>query len=691
MLLASEHLPMVLMAAASLLAVVIVAIELRDWRRRKSKAGAGASPLVSEPKPLTKAEAQARSARREGTKKTSRGTANVPAIAAPVAKAAEVREAAPAAAPAAAARPVTAVAAAAMAAPVAEAPKRAEPPKKQQVRGVAVQVASSVQGAVKPRAFMRPERDEEEESRGKSAPVVKDIPVVKLEPAAPAVRDVEAVYDFTRSARMWRPLSKREQHEMPEFEDVPVMDSRQQPVILGQGDESPEELAAIHARHEVESKRIEKDAVNSMLAMRSARKMAVDPQHDHDGDARVPEIRSGVRALSQRQSPLPMPADAATLASSERMAAAIAASVAKISGMPAPKPAAAPVAETPVAKPRVATRPAVVVEPEASPFDEPEGAEALVAAAMAGAPALEDDGAEDDASGTETWVAKVTGKVPKQEQDEDGEPVVAFHAELPAVDMSARVRQVENEGESLSDAVIGGEGEESGDVGGFDLIAVGRASARIQRARAEIEARQRAAEAEVDEDQFDLHRQPLRIVRDSGELSLEAGIPLVSDRMIASQDDESVTRASDSMIVPVVEDVTEVEDVPAVDSLAAGEETATRRTRAVEAEDVAPIPTSQRVMIGNDEIITDDTPVNMAVDASEEGNEEGEEEEVDIYMDLNSESMRAPMVELEPSMIDDVHVVVPPDLLEPGMGEDDEEATATQSRRGRRSTRSGRG
>lgn len=676
---------MVLMAAAGLLAVVIVAIELRDWRRRKSKAGAGASPLVSEPKPLTKAEAQARSARREGTKKTSRGTANVPAIAAPVAKAAEVREAAPAAP----ARPVTAVAAAAMAAPVAEAPKRAEPPKKQQVRGVAVQVASSVQGAVKPRAFMRPERDEEEESRGKSAPVVKDIPVVKQEPAAPAVQDVEAVYDFTRSARMWRPLSKREQHEMPEFEDVPVMDSRQQPVILGQGDESPEELAAIHARHEAESKRIEKDAVNSMLAMRSARKMAVDPQHDHDGDARVPEIRSGVRALSQRQSPLPMPADAATLASSERMAAAIAASVAKISGMPAPKPAAPPVVEAPAAKPRTATRPVVAVEPEASPFDEPEGAEALVAAAMAGAPALEDDSAEDDSSGTETWVAKVTGKVPKQEQeqDEDGEPVVAFHAELPAVDMSARVRQVENEGESLSDAVIGGEGEESGDVGGFDLIAVGRASARIQRARAEIEARQRAAEAEVDEDQFDLHRQPLRIVRDSGELSLEAGIPLVSDRMIAAQDDDVVARASDSMIVPVVEDVPEVEDVPAVAALADDEETATRRTRAVDIEEVAPIPTSQRVMIGNDEVITDDTPVNMAVDASDEG----EEEEVDIYMDLNSESMRAPMVELEPSMIDDVHVVVPPDLLEPGMGEDDEEETATQSRRGRRSARSGRG
>jgi hypothetical protein len=97
-------------------------------------------------------------------------------------------------------------------------------------------------------------------------------------------------------------------------------------------------------------------------------------------------------------------------------------------------------------------------------------------------------------------------------------------------------------------------------------------------------------------------------------------------------------------------------------------------------------------MIGSDDVVADDTPVNMAVDASvDDDAPEGEEEEVDIYMDLNSESMRAPMIELEPSMIDDVHVVVPPDLLEPGMGEDDDEGAATASRRGRRSARSGRG
>jgi len=698
---------MLLMAAAGLLAVVIVAIEVRDWRRRRKAKQRGQDSLVSEPKPLTKAEAQARSARREGTKRTGKKTTTVvvdsaplPVVAAPVAEAP--------------AKPKTAVVAA-PAAPAGPAPKPV-------VSKVAATAPSSVQGAVVPKAFL----NKAKEQQPKGDPEVRDVRLVRDVAVAPrdhsqgVTDEVPDAYDFTRSARQWKPASLRNQSTGPVFVDAPIMMPASAPPIIGQGDESEEELEALRERFEEESRKLERSAVDAALSRRSARNAAVDSLPDNSGDTPIPEIRSGVRALSQRApAAAPAPVDAA----SKRMAAAIAATVLKVSAPP-PNTALTPM-PPPVASVKKSAAPAPLVQ-EVSDFDAPQGADALVAAAMAGAPGLDDDSAEIETGGTETWVAKLSSRrevaSSAPEQVVVSEPVINFHADVGAIDVSSRIRMVEEaveqevEAEAEPEAEVADDAPRFADVTisrdtmvnvlrpvstdstishqpvpsrdpsdpeSFDLIRVGHASAKMRRIQAEESARQNAAETDVDEDAFDLHRQPLRIVRDTSSVRLESEdeVPVIRDGVIAPLVDEPV-RASDSMIVPAVTegDEAEAEEV---------EKPAPRRSRLSVAQP-EPVPTSQRVniadepivsdeaMIDDDSVMTDDTPVNMAARPDDE-------EKVDIYMDLNSESMRAPMVDIEPSMIDDVKVVVPLDLLEPGMGEDDDsEAEAASSRGSRR-------
>jgi hypothetical protein len=351
---------------------------------------------------------------------------------------------------------------------------------------------------------------------------------------------------------------------------------------------------------------------------------------------------------------------------------------------------------------------------EVSDFDAPQGADALVAAAMAGAPGLDDDSAEVETGGTETWVAKLSSRrevaSSAPEQVVMSEPVISFHADVGTIDVSSRIRMVEDaveqeveeeaepEAEATDDAPrfadvtisrdtmvhdlrpVSGDSiishqpvpsRDPSDPESFDLISVGHASAKMRRIQAEESARQNAAETDVDEEAFDLHRQPLRIVRDTSSVRLETEdeVPVIRDGVIAPLVDETV-RASDSMIVAAVTGEVEAEEAEEVEA------PAPRRSRSSVAQPEL-VPTSQRVNIADEPIVSDDTPVNMAA-------RDDEEEKVDIYMDLNSESMRAPMVDIEPSMIDDVKVVVPLDLLEPGMGEDDDAETSSASSRGSR-------
>lgn len=733
LLLASDTLLTIAVATAAVTGVSIVILETALWIKRRRARAADVAPFGSGARPMSPTEEAARSARREATRR--RGSRPVPQSPAPSAKATPVQAA-------------------------AEKPATTRKVKTEPSRAASAPRAASTAGAVVPKAFSKQED-------APSRPLVSDMPIVSAAPVAErrvvdTVDDADA-YDFTHRARSYRPAAVR--HEPSGLVDSVAIPVVPQPLIVGQGDESEEELAALavaaQERIAEETRKIEKVAAEAAIAARRAEQTKSESEV-----IAVPEIRAGVGALSTRKSMVDDVQDDVeteeTIENQSALAAAafmemraglvdddalegdseeivhashemvevsegddeseddesedegrdVSAASSPMTGLTdlveqglagvssalqsgnvdedtvsgleetleelvrltdnallpsasatlrlVPEPAEpeeeqAPesigVQDQPMAEPAKAPVRVfdslridrVSLESEETPEDEVEQAASAPDSVEAG------DGAEEQAEVERDFDSSQAPLLLDGSVVEDEAPIArpsdsmvhaAVAAEIPTEDLtlgslddsesdetagtdslSAQAEEVESHDNTEAVEVPARSGirpipyasssrvpvppRDPDDPESFDLIQLGRRSAALRRVIVEEEARESARSPRVvDESVYDLHRQPLRIVR--------------SDSNPALRMRESSESSQESAVTEAAADAPEV-------------------------------PTSQRIDLS--------VPVEIA-----------DEEAV-----VDAASMDAPVVEMEEPVVEDVKVMVPADLLEPGMGEDPDE------------------